>query len=104
VLKPEYIYKALAPDARASELMTRFVLEKGVDVNTPHGKWGTPLHFAICQRREAKVKLLLDAGANPSTKATGSNYTGMTPAELALSKGYTGMLAMIEAARTDTGE
>jgi ankyrin repeat protein len=93
VLKPEYIYKALAPDARASELMTRFVLAKGVDVNTPHDKWGTPLHFAIYQRREAKVKLLLDAGADPSTKTTGRNYPGKTPAELALSKGYTGMLA-----------
>lgn len=79
--------------------MTKFVIQQGIDVNTPSDRWSTPLHHAVYHRNTSVAKLLLDAGADPSAQAQGRNFTGMTPAELAKLEGDMDLYSLIEEAR-----
>ena len=72
----EYYFQPYGPRIIQSDAMTKFLLEKGVDVNTRlvlHGPWRppgigdvamTPLHLALTDRRLDKARLLIAHGAD----------------------------------------
>lgn len=82
-LESEFLFKPLAPRVPQAELMTTFLLAKGLDLNSTHAKWGTPLHRAIYSARPNLVKLLLHAGADRTARSPGTQYHGKTPSEAA---------------------
>ena len=99
ILDPQDIFIALDPFGHGPEVATAFMLAKGVDVNTLSPRWGTPLHFAVRHCQKTMVKLLLDAGADPSIKFTQEfKYSDMTPAALAEATGETEIFHMLQEA------
>jgi ankyrin repeat protein len=87
-LEPDLLFAAVAPRVRHQELMTKFLLAKGLDPNTTNAEWGTPLHLAVYAVRPNIVKLLLDAGADPLTRATSRRFPGESPLQLAQTQGH----------------
>jgi ankyrin repeat protein len=76
----------------------KLLLEHGGDPNEPAqnaplSDWGSPLLWAIYRRRPAHVKLLLDAGADPSR----TTPDGVSPYRLALRFGLTEAAALLRA-------
>lgn len=79
-------------DRRIEEL--QIYLRKGrILINQPDVEWGnrTPLHCAAERGNPRCVKLLLEAGANPSARMTG----GWTPAHCAAEAGRSDNLQML---------
>ncbi|KAL6230355.1 ankyrin repeat-containing domain protein [Aspergillus navahoensis] len=70
-LDSNLLFFAASPRVRQGELMTRFLLARGLDPNVTSTEWGTPLHCAIRAGKPNIVKLLLDAGANPMARSAG---------------------------------
>ena len=83
-LDPDMLFKAVAPRIRQGELKTAFFLSKGIAPTITSAKWGMPLHQAVRSGKPGCVKLLLDAGADPTAKATGKGFgKDKTPLEVA---------------------
>ncbi|RMJ20767.1 hypothetical protein PHISP_08363 [Aspergillus sp. HF37] len=83
MLEPRLLFYAVAPRVHQGELMTRFLLGKGLDPNVTSEEWGTPLHRAAYAAKPDIVKLLLDAGADPTAISVGRKYYGKSPAQVA---------------------
>ncbi|KAE8157568.1 ankyrin repeat-containing domain protein [Aspergillus tamarii] len=82
-LSADLLFYGMRPRVRQAELKTQFLLNKGLDPNVTDDEWGTPLHLAICCSRINVVKLLLDAGADPTVVSGGRRTYGKTPAQVA---------------------
>ena len=78
-LENEFLFDALRPRTRQVLLKTYFLLAKGLDPNQTHHEWGTALHCAVWNGHPGLVKLLLDAGADPTARSTGKRYYGESP-------------------------
>lgn len=59
--------------------MTSFLLAKGLDPNQFDAEWGTPLHFAVWTGKPSIVKILLDAGADPTALSACRSHYGEPP-------------------------
>ncbi|KAJ5293541.1 beta-lactamase-like protein [Penicillium atrosanguineum] len=82
-LEQDLLFDALRPRGRQPQLMTSFLLDKGLDPNQFNADWGTPLHFAVRTGKPNIVKLLLDAGADPTARSAGKRYHGEPPSAAA---------------------
>ncbi|KAE8309982.1 ankyrin repeat-containing domain protein [Aspergillus transmontanensis] len=82
-LSADLLFFAMAPRVRQAELKTQFLLNKGLDPNVTSDEWGTPLHCAIRSAKPNLVKLLLDAGADPTVVSGGRKTYGKTPTQVA---------------------
>jgi ankyrin repeat protein len=84
-LDPDLLFVTAAPRRQYGEPMTKFLLDKGIDPNPVSAEWGTPLHLAVYAGKPNIVKLLLDAGADPTTKSAAGtrHYPGQTPSQIA---------------------
>ena len=81
------------PDTGTRELMTKFLLDEGVDPNQAKSEeWGTPLHLAAFRGNGDLVKMLLDAGADRTSVSTGWRYSGSTSEQLVLTRNGGGAL------------
>ncbi|RDW70541.1 ankyrin repeat domain-containing protein [Aspergillus mulundensis] len=82
-LEPNLLCYAVRPRIRQSEFMTRFLLDRGLDPNAAFDdEWGTPLHCAAATGKVNLVKMLLEAGANPTAIPAESYKLGrVTPAQ-----------------------
>lgn len=82
-LESDLLFYAVAPRIQQGELMTRFLLDRGVDPNVTSNDWGAPLHRAVAGGKLNLVKMLLEAGADP-TAISGGRKTGQkSPAQVA---------------------
>ncbi|KAH6710734.1 ankyrin repeat-containing domain protein [Leptodontidium sp. MPI-SDFR-AT-0119] len=97
-LEPNFLFTTIrlrwrGPDTGIRELMTKFLLDKGVDPNqATSAEWGTPLHLAVFYANADIVKMLLDAGADRTKLSTGRRYHGLTPEQLILTRNGEGPL------------
>jgi ankyrin repeat protein len=83
-LTSDLLFAAAAPRVRQGPLVTALLLRKGLDPNVESAEWGTPLHCAVRAGKPNTVKALLDAGANPTARATGKHIgENKTPLEVA---------------------
>ena len=82
-LEPQLLFSAVAPRVPRGEVVTHFLLSRGMDPNTASAKWGTPLYHAVRTGNPGLVKALLDAGADPLARATGTMIGSQTPLERA---------------------
>jgi ankyrin repeat protein len=78
-LEQEYLFYALRPRVRQKLQKTSFLLAKGLDPNQINAEWGTPLHYAVECGSPGLVRILLDAGADPTVRSTGKSYHGEPP-------------------------
>ncbi|OKP10244.1 hypothetical protein PENSUB_4418 [Penicillium subrubescens] len=78
-LEQEYLFYALRPRVRQKLQKTSFLLAKGLDPNHINTEWGTPLHYAVECGSPGLVRILLDAGADPTVRSTGKSYYGELP-------------------------
>jgi ankyrin repeat protein len=75
-----------AQSAQADEEMLRLLIESGADINGPVAKGErSPLDLAACSGSFAKVKFLLDAGADIN-RVSPEGYTALTHVAYALSR------------------
>lgn len=82
-LEPSLLFVAVGPSARYGELMTKYLLAKGLNPNTASPEFGTPLHYAVYARKLHIVKLLLEAGADVTSQAAATTkYPGSTPLQI----------------------
>ncbi|RAQ49564.1 hypothetical protein AFGD_002135 [Aspergillus flavus] len=82
-LSADLLFFAMAPRVRQAELKTQFLLNKGLDPNVTSDEWGTPLHCAIRSAKPNLVRLLLDAGADPTVVSGGRKTYGKSPTQVA---------------------
>lgn len=82
-LDPQALYKAICPRGRGGMPIMRFLIDRGIDVNSPSKPWPSPLHYAVYVGDKERVQLLLDKGADRTCKGA----LGQTAAERAKSKG-----------------
>ncbi|KAJ5152932.1 uncharacterized protein N7482_009410 [Penicillium canariense] len=82
-LKPEHLFEALGRRDTDSQFKTSYLLGKGLDPNASHTTWGTPLHCAIRNNHTSAIKVLLDAGADPTVRSEGRHFHGKTALEVA---------------------
>lgn len=80
VLDSHLLFYAVRSRVDQGELKTRFLLGKGLDPNVTNGEWGTPLHLAVHASKPNIVRLLLDAGADPTAISVGRKNYGESPA------------------------
>ncbi|KAJ6063666.1 hypothetical protein N7499_012346 [Penicillium canescens] len=78
-IEKEFLFDTLRPRTRQAPLKTSFLLAKGLDPNQTNAEWGTPLHYAVWNGRPSLVKILLDAGADPTARSIGKHYHGEPP-------------------------
>ncbi|KAL4921778.1 hypothetical protein BDW62DRAFT_96263 [Aspergillus aurantiobrunneus] len=74
--------------------IVRLLIEKGANVNATDLSGATVLKLALHAQSEELVRLLLDNGADEEKK----NSTSRTALDLAKERGYTSMVAMLDAA------
>ncbi|KAL3434324.1 hypothetical protein BDV09DRAFT_204787 [Aspergillus tetrazonus] len=84
-LKPNLLLYAVRPRVPQSEVMTRFLLDRGLNPNVASDdEWGTPLPCAAANGKVNLVKMLLEAGADPTVIPSSSTKFGrVTPARAA---------------------
>ncbi|CZR65974.1 uncharacterized protein PAC_15874 [Phialocephala subalpina] len=82
------LFYSMDPRGKGGIPVMKYLIARGVDVNAigsmVGSREGTPLHYAVALKSEEKINLLLDAGADKTIK---TSY-GMTPADVAKSRGY----------------
>lgn len=78
-LENEYLFAVFRRRVRQKLLKISFLLAKGLDPNQINGEWGTPLHCAVANGSPGLVRMLLDAGADPTVRSTGNQYYGEPP-------------------------
>ncbi|KAJ5972057.1 uncharacterized protein N7479_001975 [Penicillium vulpinum] len=82
-LESNMLFDTIAPRVTQGEFMTKFLLAKGLDPNTTSSRWGTPLHRAVEISKPNIIKLLLDAGADPTARPTKTIYYNRSPLQMA---------------------
>lgn len=82
-LESGLLFYAVAPRIHQGELMTRFLLDSGVDPNVTSDDWGAPLHRAVAGGKVNLVKVLLEAGADPAVISGGRKISKKSPARVA---------------------
>ena len=99
-IDPMAIYYALGHRTRGAHTSCATLaalVEHGVDVNSEHEVWGTPLTYAAVEaNNEAKVTYLLAHGADPTMRSKVGNET---PGEAARKSGRTRMAEILERAQ-----
>lgn len=81
-LESDFLFITAAPRRTHGELMTKFLLDRDANPNVTSQEWGTPLHLAVYAKKLNIVKLLLHAGTDSTAHSVGTNYFGLTPAEI----------------------
>lgn len=81
-LESNLFFEAIRPRGEGV-FKTRLLLSKGLDPNTTSAEWGTPLHRAVYLAKEEVVKLLLEAGADPTARANCRQFKNQSPSEVA---------------------
>ncbi len=64
-----------AASCKGEKEIVRVLLDKGVDVNAPSGRYGSALHAAIAARQKEIVGMLVETGANVNTREVESMIT-----------------------------
>lgn len=82
-LEPNLLFLAVDVRVPHGDLKTKFLLDRGLDPNITSPEWGTPLHRAIYATQTKAVKVLLDAGADPTAISVGRRHHGKSPAQVA---------------------
>lgn len=82
-LDPALLFITVDRHRSAGELMTKFLLDKGLDPNTTSERWGTLLHLAVSGGNPRIVKLLLDAGADSTVQSIATGYFCQTSMQIA---------------------
>lgn len=82
---------------RGDTLYTRFMIEKGADVNARDGKGDTPLILAVVGGYDNLIPILTDAHANPNL----GNAQGETPLILAVHRRDADMIRLLLKAGAD---
>ncbi|KAF5855562.1 hypothetical protein ETB97_008986 [Aspergillus alliaceus] len=82
-LEPDLFFYAIRPRVPRGEFKTRFLLAKDLDPNTTSAEWCTPLHRAVYLAKDGIVKLLLDAGADPTARSNCRQFGDKSPSEVA---------------------
>jgi uncharacterized protein len=67
-LDPKALYGAMDPGAEGGTEMVEYLIQLGIDLNAPCGKWGSPLHWATYLRNTEFIQLLLSKGADPTIR------------------------------------
>ncbi|OOQ91395.1 hypothetical protein PEBR_00505 [Penicillium brasilianum] len=88
-LESTLLFYSVAPRIQQRELMTRFLLDRGADPNVTSGEVGTSLHLAARNGKVEIVKMLLEAGADPTVMSVGRRIGEKTPAQVAEHVGHT---------------
>jgi ankyrin repeat protein len=73
----------------------KMLIDHGADVNYVSKRFVTPLYHAVRRNKMAKLKLLLECGADPNVKYLNSNTTALSYAKV---HGRTEFYNLIEAA------
>lgn len=91
-MEPDILHRCLRPTATGGPEVLKFFINKGADINHVTAKTGTPLHYAAFLGKEDEVRILLDAGADPSIVVNGE-----TPASIANNNGHMHIYEMVVA-------
>lgn len=82
-----------AMDGDASECLIVLLARPGLDINVVTDR-GTALHFAVINNEAHSMRLLLQAGADPTIR----NEQGITPLQFAVVQNHQQCTALLEAA------
>ncbi|KAE8444282.1 hypothetical protein EG329_000689 [Mollisiaceae sp. DMI_Dod_QoI] len=87
-LDPQALFHAIDPRGKGGIPAMKYLIDRGVDVNTvgtmAGTQGGTPLHYAAKLKSKEKLTLLLEAGADKNIKSS----SGRTPVDVAKDKGF----------------
>jgi ankyrin repeat protein len=89
-LKVAALIATLSPRRRNPALpVMKYLIDKGVDINEPDERYGTPLHHAIHVGKADMAKLLIESGADTTVVCF-----GQTPKQYAQEKNNKTIIAL----------
>ncbi|PVH69651.1 hypothetical protein DL98DRAFT_598461 [Cadophora sp. DSE1049] len=84
-LEPNLLFETVGYRQKYGDLMTKYLLDKGVHPNRATSEeFGNPLHLAALASKPHIVRMLLDAGADPTTPSSSWRFLGQTPEQIVL--------------------
>lgn len=89
-MEPDILHRCIRPTATGGLEVLKFFIDKGADINHVTTETGTPLHYAAWLGKEAEVRILLDAGADPTVVVNDD-----TPASLAKRNDHMGIYELL---------
>ena len=82
-VEPNLLFETVGSRKRYGDIMTKYLLDRGVDPNRANSEeFGGPLHLAVLCSKPHIIKMLLDAGADPTAPSSGWRHHGQTPEQI----------------------